>query len=76
MSIDAKNLIWCEVMCSCCGATTTASGFYSPERIKLLEEETKDWISTERYHVVCPECQKVNDDEDDKRTFLGKRIRM
>ena len=74
MASDTKGMIWCEVSCSCCGATASASGYYSPERIEKLAEETKDWISTEFYYTVCPACQEVDEKETDKRTILGKRI--
>ena len=53
-----KNIIYCEVTCRHCGRLAINSGYYSPERIKRLKKETKDWISTEDYPVLCPECQE------------------
>lgn len=53
-----KNIIWCEVTCRHCGSLANASGYYSPERIKKLKAETKNWIDTEEYDILCPECQK------------------
>ena len=62
-----KNIIWCEVTCGCCGAVANSSGYYSPERIKKLKAETKDWVEDENYRVLCPPCaekiaQKKMDD--------------
>lgn len=37
----AKNLIWCEVKCLRCERVAQLSGWYSPERIKKLKQETK-----------------------------------
>lgn len=51
-----KNIIWCEVTCGRCGATAGTSGYYSPDRIKALKRETKDWRDDENYRVLCPEC--------------------
>ena len=35
------------------------SGWYSPERITKLREETKDWIDYgELTGVLCPDCQR------------------
>lgn len=53
-----KSIIWCEVSCGNCGALAGASGYYSPERIKIIKEETKDWKSDKEYRVLCPECIK------------------
>lgn len=53
-----RKIIWCEVTCSRCNAMSTASGYYSPERIKRLKEATKDWGMTNEDDVVCPECKK------------------
>ena len=36
-----RNLIWCEVKCLRCGRVAKLSGWYSPERIKQLKQETK-----------------------------------
>lgn len=54
----AKNIIWCEVICNHCGAMSSASGYYSPERIKKIKAATKDWIEDDQYGVLCPECKK------------------
>ena len=51
-----KNIIWCEVTCGCCGAAANSCGYYSPERIKRLKAETKDWVDDEDYRVLCPAC--------------------
>lgn len=51
-----KNLIWCEVKCLRCGAVASMSGWYSPERIKKLKAQTKDWQEHDDYGIVCPEC--------------------
>lgn len=53
-----KNIIFCEVTCSQCGVLASKSGYYSPERIKALKEETKDWIDDKEYGILCTECQK------------------
>lgn len=51
-----KNIIWCEVTCGKCGATAHFNGFYSPEQIKRLKCETKNWDEDEQYGTLCPEC--------------------
>ena len=51
-----KNLIWCEVKCLRCGKIANSSGWYSPERIKKLKLETKNWKEDLDYSIVCPEC--------------------
>ena len=53
-----KNLIWCEVKCLRCGRVANSSGWYSPERIKKLKQETKDWTEDEDYSVLCPICKE------------------
>ena len=53
-----RKLIWCEVTCSRCNAMSVASGYYSPERIKRIKEDIKDWGIINEYDVVCPECKK------------------
>lgn len=53
-----KNIIFCEVTCSQCGSLASKSGYYSPQLIKALKEETKDWIDDKEYGILCPECQK------------------
>lgn len=63
----AKALIWCEVICCHCGGMAISSDFYSPETIRKLKAETKDWIRTEVGNL-CPECQaKLKELENDKR---------
>ena len=52
-----KNIIWCEVICGKCAATARSNGFYSPEQIKQLKRETKNWVEDEQYGTLCPECQ-------------------
>lgn len=54
-----KNLIWCEVTCGCCGAAANSCGYYSPELIKNLKAETKDWVEDETYRVLCPPCAAI-----------------
>jgi hypothetical protein len=34
-----------------------SSGWYSPDRIKKLKQETKDWAEDENYSIVCPDCK-------------------
>lgn len=54
-----RLLIWCEVTCRRCGTVASASGYYSPERIKKLKSQTKDWeANDESYGVLCPDCKK------------------
>ena len=53
-----KNLIWCEVKCLRCRKVANYSGWYSPERIKKLKLETKDWKEDPDYSIVCPDCYK------------------
>ena len=54
-----RMLIWCEVTCRKCGAVAPASGWYSPERIKKLKEQTKNWDADDaEYGVLCPDCRK------------------
>ena len=53
----AKTLIWCEVTCGRCGGMAMSSGHYSPEVIKKLKAETKDWKRDYFYGNLCPECQ-------------------
>ncbi len=55
-----KHIIWCEVSCGRCGATARASGYYSPDRIKALKKETKDWRDDENYRVLCPDCNAAS----------------
>ena len=54
-----KNLIWCEVTCGCCGAAANSCGYYSPERIRNLKAETKNWVDDENYRVLCPACAAI-----------------
>ena len=54
----AKKIIWCEVTCGCCRGLASTSGYYSPERIKKLKIETKEWVEDRVYRVLCPECRK------------------
>lgn len=51
-----KNLIWTEVKCLRCCCVANHSGWYSPERIKKLKLETKNWKEDEDYGVLCPDC--------------------
>ena len=51
-----KNLIWCEVKCLRCGCIANASGWYSPDRIKRLKTETKNWQEHEDYSIICSDC--------------------
>lgn len=52
-----NKTIWCEVTCGRCGASALHSGYYSPERIKRLKAETKDWKHDDNYRVLCPSCR-------------------
>ena len=52
-----KNLIWCEVKCLRCGRVANTSGWYSPETIKKLKLETKNWAEDEDYSTVCSDCK-------------------
>lgn len=58
-----KNLIWCEVKCLRCCAVADASGWYSPERIKELKLETKNWSEDPDYGAVCSDCKELIDYE-------------
>ena len=59
MTRKRKDKIWCEVACACCGSIASASGYYSPERIKKLKLETKDWgVNVGIYNIICPTCLK------------------
>lgn len=51
-----KNLIWCEVKCLRCCRVANTSGWYSPERIKKLKQETKNWKEDGDYGILCPDC--------------------
>lgn len=53
-----KNIIWCEVTCGKCGAVALSSGYYSPERIKRIKQETKTWADDNDYRVLCPKCKE------------------
>ena len=53
-----KNLIWCEVKCLRWGRVANSCGWYSPERIKKLKQETKDWVEDENYSILCPTCKE------------------
>lgn len=64
-----KNIIWCEVTCGCCGAAANSCGYYSPELIKNLKAETKDWMEDENYRVLCPVCvAKIRPDKSNAKT--------
>ena len=54
-----KNLIWCEVKCLRCGRVANNSGWYSPDIIKKLKLETKNWAEDENYSIVCPKCKEA-----------------
>ena len=51
-----KKLIWCEVSCRRCRAVAHFSGWYSPERIKKLKQETRSWKEDDDYGILCPDC--------------------
>ena len=53
-----KNLIWCEVKCLRCGRVANNCGWYSPELIKKLKQETKDWVDDADYSILCPTCKE------------------
>lgn len=53
-----KNIIWCEVTCGRCGAAANGCGYYSPERIKKLKQNTKNWVEDENFRVLCPDCKE------------------
>ena len=58
-----RVLIWCEATCRKCGRVANASGYYSPERIKKLKEETKSWeANDEDYGILCPDCKNEKKD--------------
>ena len=52
-----KNLIWCEVKCLRCGRVANNSSWYSPDTIKKLKLETKNWAEDEDYSIVCSDCK-------------------
>ena len=64
-----KNLIWCEVKCLRCSRVANTSGWYSPERIKKLKLETKDWKEDPDYSIVCPDCAKFISIDRDKLIY-------
>lgn len=53
-----RNLIWCEVSCGRCTRVANHTGYYSPERIKNLKQETKNWKEDDNYRILCPTCIK------------------
>lgn len=53
-----KNLIWCEVKCLRCGRVANTSGWYSPDTIKRLKLETKNWAEDKDYSIICPRCKE------------------
>lgn len=56
--MNKRMLIWCEVTCRRCGRVANASGYYSPDRIKRLKTETKNWeANDENYGILCPNCK-------------------
>lgn len=56
--MNKRMLIWCEVTCRKCGRVANACGYYSPQRIKKLKEETKHWeANDENYGILCPDCK-------------------
>ena len=48
--------IWCDITCFYCGHVASQSGYYSPERIKLLKQEAKQWSTDHGGNPVCPYC--------------------
>lgn len=56
--MSKRKIIWCEVTCGNCGALASDSGYYSPELVKKLKEQTKDWTEDAYYGVLCPECTR------------------
>lgn len=56
--MNKRILIWCEVTCRKCSRVANASGYYSPERIKKLKAETKNWeANDDDYGILCPDCK-------------------
>lgn len=51
-----KNLIWCEVTCRRCKEVAKHSGWYSPDTVRKLKKETKNWHEDSIYGVLCPDC--------------------
>lgn len=56
--MSKRKIIWCEVTCGRCGDLASGSGYYSPDLIKKLKTQTKDWVEDDEYRVLCPECAK------------------
>lgn len=54
--------IWCDVTCTYCGAVAKSSGYYSPERIKALKQEVKNWKVNDGEEAVCPNCSEELED--------------
>lgn len=53
-----RLIIWCEVTCRKCGRAANASGWYSPDTIRNLKQETKSWASdAPNYGILCPYCK-------------------
>lgn len=67
-----KNLIWCEVTCGRCGTAANNCGYYSPDLIKRLKQETKNWTEDLDYRILCPTCQR----EKPTRKTSSARINM
>ena len=55
---NIKNIIWCEVSCGRCGRIANSCDYYSPDTIRRLKEETKNWTDDINYRVLCPVCKK------------------
>lgn len=53
--------VWCDITCSQCGALASGSGYFYNGIIKVLRENTKDWVD-DGGTILCPECQKENEE--------------
>lgn len=52
----AASKIWCEAVCSHCGALANNAGYYSPVRIKALKNELESWSIDADGSLLCDTC--------------------
>ena len=50
-------IIFCEVTCSHCSGVEFEY-YRNAGTIRRLKEKTRDWVDTDLYGTLCPECQK------------------
>ena len=52
-----KAIVFCEVTCSNCSGVEFEY-YRNAATIRRLKEKTSDWVDTDEYGTLCPECQK------------------